>query len=226
VAIDFGDPRRKANTGNAIPSDRFPKDGFRLPVAGSDTLRLSCPECHAHPFAVRPRRGQYRELGVAERLYTTIDVCTGNSPFGRVSNIRSSPLSSPVGARPHLATNRILIADDNVVLRHRLGELLKSHAGWEVCAEVENGQQAVLKTCELKPDLIILDLAMPVMDGLEAAREISIALPSVPILIFTQHKLPAVELEAREAGAREVISKGEATELLSAIEGLLGNATK
>jgi CheY-like chemotaxis protein len=67
---------------------------------------------------------------------------------------------------------------------------------------------------------------MPVMDGLEAAREISIALPSVPILIFTQHKLPAVELEAREAGAREVISKGEATELLSAIEGLLGNATK
>jgi DNA-binding NarL/FixJ family response regulator len=136
-------------------------------------------------------------------------------------------VSSPAVADPRLATSRIIIADDNVVVRRHLGELLKSHVGWEVCAEVENGQQAVLKTRELKPDLIILDLAMPVMDGLQAAREIGKALPSVPILIYTLHKLPAVELEAREAGAREVVSKAEATEsLLSAIESLLGKDTE
>jgi CheY-like chemotaxis protein len=87
-------------------------------------------------------------------------------------------VSSPAVADRRLATSRILIADDNVVVRRHLGELFKSHAGWEVCAEVENGQQAVLKTRELKPDLIILDLAMPVMDGLQAAREIGKALPS------------------------------------------------
>ena len=64
-------------------------------------------------------------------------------------------------------TTRILIADNNEIARGRLTQLIQSHDRWEVCAQTENGQKALLKATELKPDIIILDLAMPVMDGLE-----------------------------------------------------------
>lgn len=97
-------------------------------------------------------------------------------------------------------TARILIADDNDAARGRISELLRCHDGWEVCAEVEDGQQAVLKATELKPDIIILDLAMPVMNGLQAAGEISLVLPSVPIVLYTLHDLPVIQLEAKKFG--------------------------
>ncbi len=67
---------------------------------------------------------------------------------------------------------RILIADDNEAVRGRLGELLATHDGWEVCGSVASGREAVEKAVELRPSLIILDLAMPEMDGLSAAKEI------------------------------------------------------
>jgi DNA-binding NarL/FixJ family response regulator len=97
--------------------------------------------------------------------------------------------------------------------------LLETHEGWHVCGEAENGVEAVAKASELRPDVIILDLAMPVMDGLRATREISAALPGVPILIHTLHNAPGVELEAKKSGARRIINKTEsADELLKAIE--------
>jgi CheY-like chemotaxis protein len=116
---------------------------------------------------------------------------------------------------------RILIADDNGVARDRLREQLSNHDGWEVCAVVEDGRQAVEKAAELKPSLIILDLAMPVMDGLSAAREIGRILPSVPVVLFTLHKLPVLELEAKKAGVRQVVEKPDFEALLEVIEGLL-----
>src|SRR5271163_1536022 len=102
---------------------------------------------------------------------------------------------------------RILIADDNEVARGRLTELLANHDGWEVCAAVENGRQAVEKAEELKPDLIILDFAMPEMDGLTAAREIGKILLSIPIVLFTLHKIPVLDLEAKKVGVRQVVAK-------------------
>jgi DNA-binding NarL/FixJ family response regulator len=116
---------------------------------------------------------------------------------------------------------RILIADDNQATRSSLTELLNKHDGWEVCAAVENGQQAVVKARELKPDLIILDLAMPVMDGMRATREIGQILPSVPILIYTLHDSSWLDLEAKQAGARQVVLKPDAMRLLTAIEDVL-----
>lgn len=116
---------------------------------------------------------------------------------------------------------RILIADDNDAVRGLVGETLRGHDGWEVCAEVENGQQAVVKARELKPDLIVLDLAMPLMDGLRATREIVKILPSIPIVIYTLHYAEWVEREAMKAGARVVISKSDSTKLAIAIEELL-----
>jgi CheY-like chemotaxis protein len=116
-------------------------------------------------------------------------------------------------------TTRILIAGDNQTTRARLTELIQSHAYWDVCARAENGQTAVLKAIEQKPDIIILDLAMPVMDGLSAAREIRKALPSTPIVLYTRQKLPT-ELEAKKAGIRKVVSKPGTDVLFGVIEKL------
>jgi CheY-like chemotaxis protein len=118
---------------------------------------------------------------------------------------------------------RILIADDNAVTRDLLKELLESHDGWEVCTAAENGHQAVMKAAELKPDIIILDLAMDVMDGLRATREIGRIMPSIPILIYTLHDASWLESEAKKAGARKVLSKPDVRTLLSVVESFITN---
>ena len=116
---------------------------------------------------------------------------------------------------------RILIADDNELVRGRLSELLESQEGWEVCAAVGNGRDAIEKALELKPSLIILDMAMPVMDGLSTAREIGKILPSIPIVLFTLHKFPTIDLEAKKAGVRYVVAKPDTETLLRVAEELL-----
>jgi CheY-like chemotaxis protein len=117
-------------------------------------------------------------------------------------------------------TTRILIAGDNAVAQVRLTALIQSHDYWEVCTVAENGQNAVLRAIESKPDIIILDLAMPVMDGLRAAREIGKVLPSTPIVLYTRQKFPT-ELEAKSAGIRKIVSKPGTDALFGVIEELL-----
>lgn len=112
---------------------------------------------------------------------------------------------------------RILIADDNPSVRTALRHLLESSGGWEI-VDVENGHQAVTKAQELRPNVIILDLVMPVMDGLAAARELSKLLPEIPLLMHTLHWSPQVELEAQKVGARKVVPKADSKGLVSAIQ--------
>ena len=103
-----------------------------------------------------------------------------------------------------------------------LRTLLETHADWQVGAEAVNGLEAVQKAADLKPDLIILDLAMPEMDGLHAAREILSNTPAVPILLHTNHAFSSLALEAKKNGIREVINKSiSEQELVSAVEALL-----
>src|SRR5258708_32608242 len=99
---------------------------------------------------------------------------------------------------------RILIADDNPVVRTALRHLLESVGHWEII-DVENGLEAIAQAQEFRPNLIILDLVMPVMDGLTAAREISRLLPDIPLLMHTLHPYPQVELEAQKVGVRRVV---------------------
>src|SRR5260370_8677629 len=99
--------------------------------------------------------------------------------------------------------SRILIADDHDLLRRLIKREFEDHADW-VCIEAENGQQAVVKATELKPDIIILDLAMPVMDGLTAAREIVKILPAVPIVIHTVHFSEQIKCKPKKIGVREL----------------------
>jgi len=103
-----------------------------------------------------------------------------------------------------------------------LRALLETHADWQVCAEAANGLEAVQKAAELKPDAIILDLAMPEMDGLHAAREILSNSPTLPILLHTNHAFSTLALEAKKNGIREVINKSVSErELITAVEALL-----
>jgi CheY-like chemotaxis protein len=120
-----------------------------------------------------------------------------------------------------LMATRILIGDDNEAVRGRLGELLATHGGWEVCGSVASGRQAVEKAVELRPSLIILDLVMPEMDGLSAAKEIGKKLPSVPIVIFTLHKFATIDLEAKKAGVRYVVAKPDTETLLRVVDELV-----
>ena len=103
-----------------------------------------------------------------------------------------------------------------------LRALLETHADWQVCGEAANGLEAVQKAAELKPDVIILDLAMPEMDGLHAAREILSNFPTLPILLHTNHAFSTLALEAKKNGIRGVINKSVSEqELISAVEALL-----
>ncbi len=113
---------------------------------------------------------------------------------------------------------KILIADDNLRIRQVLRTLIEGHEDWDVCAEAEDGVQAVNRAKQFKPDLIILDLAMPELNGIEAARQISKALPGVPMLMLTLYASPLVEKEAEKVGVQRVISKSTNYMLVSAIE--------
>lgn len=116
---------------------------------------------------------------------------------------------------------QILIADDHEVARRGIRAVLESHPGWEVCAEAKDGREAVELASSLKPDVILLDIGMPNLNGLEAARQILAISPDVPILILTMHDSDNVIREVLRAGARGFLLKSDAgRDLLNAIEAL------
>jgi DNA-binding NarL/FixJ family response regulator len=117
---------------------------------------------------------------------------------------------------------QILLADDNQVILQLLRRLIESHAGWQICGEASDGQQALAKAIELKPDLMVLDFAMPGLNGLQVAAGISRACPSLPIILHTIHDFPEMISEATKVGIREVVSKTDASaRLLDVMERLL-----
>ncbi len=121
---------------------------------------------------------------------------------------------------------RILIADDDTAIRRLLRRLIETHGGWTVCADARDGHEAVDKAETLKPDVVVLDLAMPDMNGLQAAREIARANPELPILLFTvQQVSKELSYEARSSGCRGALSKNTGSEVVHAIEVLLNHET-
>jgi NarL family two-component system response regulator LiaR len=102
---------------------------------------------------------------------------------------------------------RILIADGSDIVRKQLNAALGRQGGWTVCGESRNGLKAILLANELRPDLVILDLVMPMLDGLQSAAEIAKILPSVPIVIYSVHIEPEMEVEAKKFGVWAMVSK-------------------
>lgn len=115
---------------------------------------------------------------------------------------------------------RILIADDHLVFRKALRQYLEGIDGWEII-EASNGEEAVARSIDARPDLIVVDLAMPGKDGFAAAREISRLLPDTPILMCTMHMSAHVDAEAKKSGIRKVLSKSDSSLVVPAIRQLL-----
>lgn len=113
----------------------------------------------------------------------------------------------------------ILVADDHAVLRSGLRHLLETREGWRVCAEVADGREAVARAAELRPDVAVLDLTMPGLNGIEAARRIREACPGARVVLFTMHAQAGIAREALRAGASGFVLKSDpASVLVTAIE--------
>jgi two-component system chemotaxis response regulator CheY len=104
---------------------------------------------------------------------------------------------------------RILIVDDSASIRNLVRTFIESNTEWQVCGEAENGRVAVEKVFELKPQAVILDLSMPVMNGLDAAREIARIDSKVQMVLFTMHVSDELRRYAETVGIKDVISKSE-----------------
>jgi two-component system chemotaxis response regulator CheY len=119
----------------------------------------------------------------------------------------------------------VLIVDDNAYIRHALCELFKGEADFDVCGEAANGKEAIETAQELRPDLIVLDLSMPVMNGLDSARILKRLMPTVPLIMYSAFGDTLVEQQARLIGISEVVSKSEhKTVLIRKARGLLYSA--
>ncbi len=120
---------------------------------------------------------------------------------------------------------RILIADDSDIMRHSLRRLLESQDHWQVCEEACNGREAVEKVQRNAPDILVLDFEMPVMNGLEAAREITRCWPGLPILMVSVHMSDQLANEAKKVGVRGACAKSDIGCVVEAVETLLQNGT-
>jgi len=121
---------------------------------------------------------------------------------------------------------RILVADDHEIVRSGLISLMKSHPGWEICSEAKDGHQAVEQARELKPDIAILDIGMPTLNGLEATRQILRDNPRIKVLILTINDTDEVVRAVLDAGARGFLLKSDAArELVAAVDALHDNKT-
>jgi len=109
---------------------------------------------------------------------------------------------------------RILLADDHALVRRGAGEVLHTQHGWRVIGEAANGLEAVEKTMKLKPDVAILDISMPELDGVEVVRQIREAVPDAKVLVLTMHESDQMVQRALDAGAHGYILKSDLTDSL------------
>jgi two-component system, NarL family, response regulator NreC len=116
---------------------------------------------------------------------------------------------APAEARGFHMPLRILIVDDSSSIRRLLRFFIENNTDWEVCGEAENGRIAVQRVAELKPHAVILDLSMPVMNGLDAAREITRIAPNVQMVMFSMFISEQLRKDAQAVGIKDVISKSD-----------------
>jgi two-component system nitrate/nitrite response regulator NarL len=140
-----------------------------------------------------------------------------NAPnLDSIQTLQPQPPSRPL---------RVLVADDHETVRMGLCAMLQSH-NIEVCAQAKNGEEAIEKSREFRPDLIILDISMPVLGGIEAAQQVRVFLPDVPILFYSMHNTRELIAIAKSVGAQGFVTKDQmAVMLLEAVEALRNKQT-
>ena len=175
---------------------------------------------------IQGMRERMRQLDGTLEIMSQPDHGTVVSARMPVRDPRSEPsTSSEKSAQEQGSRRRILIADDHELLRHGVRTLIENEANWEVCAEAVDGREAVDKTLATSPDLLILDLNMPVLNGLEVVTQILRQRPQTKILIFTVHDSEQTVREILAAGAHGYLSKGRAgRDLVNAVKAILDGA--
>jgi DNA-binding NarL/FixJ family response regulator len=129
------------------------------------------------------------------------------------------PESAAVTVKQFDRRVRVLIADDHPVIRSMVRSTLQQHPGFEVCGEAEDGAQAIEAAKKLKPDVVVLNVSMPVLNGFQAAVEIRKALPESAIVILSSNADERFVAEARKIGVRAYVAKTKAGEaLVKAVE--------
>ena len=177
------------------PAHVFRKTLFRFVASNSHSygsiwsLHLQGPESYGYPAP---------QFLLSRAVNTALQRAAWNSARMEVSAMAKS----------------ILIADDQEAIRRMLCFLFASESDFEVCGEAENGQEALEMAQVLHPDLILLDLSMPVMNGIEAACELKRVMPMTPIIVFSEFSDVFSEREARKAGISACVSKAQAISVL------------
>ena len=116
---------------------------------------------------------------------------------------------------------RLLVVDDHAVVRRGVRSLLESHEGWEVCGEATTGREAVTESLRLRPDVVVMDMSLPELNGLDATRQILKAAPEIEVLVLTMHHSEELVRDVLKAGARGYVLKADADEnLIAAVENL------
>lgn len=110
---------------------------------------------------------------------------------------------------------RILVVDDHPSIRRMVRGMVEQHPGWQVCGEACDGAEAVQRATELRPDVIVMDLVMPKLNGLEATRKIHELSPSARVLILTLHENPVLPKIAQDSGANGYVVKSESLDTLT-----------
>jgi DNA-binding NarL/FixJ family response regulator len=144
---------------------------------------------------------------------------------GRTMVVNESVISS-MSVRTSMSNLKILEVDDHDIIRRGLKNLLTAMPGWEVCAEAKTGREAIALAEEFKPEIVVMDISMPDLNGLEAARRIHKTLPKTGILILTMHFSDQLVRDVVEAGARGYILKSDADrDLVTAVESIASRRT-
>jgi len=140
-----------------------------------------------------------------------------------VTNV-STPEPLPEDAQANVGRveqTRILIVDDSPSVRIALRKFLEQNSCWQVCGEAEDGQEAVDRVRQLKPDLVVMDFLMPVQDGLHASEQIRAIFPEMPILLCTMFASSQLSQKARSAGVQGILPKTSIARIGEAIGALL-----
>ena len=126
-----------------------------------------------------------------------------------------------------MAPMRILIVDDHELIRRGLRHILDERPNWEICGEAVNGQEAIRLAAEFRPDVIVMDIAMPIMNGLEATEHLNRNGCKAKIVILTMFDIQNMVARARQIGAHGYVAKSEAAlRLIDTIEEVLGGANE
>lgn len=141
-----------------------------------------------------------------------------------ILRMTATVLKNSPAPKAELLQLRFLVVDDNRYIRYSLRTMIEAVPGWRVCGEAGDGAEALLKVGEVRPNVVIMDLQMPTMNGLEAAKHISRLSPNLPVIMCTMFNTPQLQMDATSAGIYAIVDKGAnlQTQLLNSIRKLVG----